>query len=170
MNDNNDKWDFLEKSKREAGMHSDMAGRIGRLMTGEGKIIIIDNFISEYERQEGAFDNTFIGYYKNIIPKKIILGGTSDTEPSGNDIGVVVEFEKKSKILLFGEQPYGLPSKNLDKEFYKKAKARFVDNPEMKGTVHYNSNLIIVRDIIDRNFADSWLLQRYNTNLKEAGF
>lgn len=137
-------------------MNEGLANRIQRLLeTPEDKVIIVDNFIFSGGRESGVFDNTYIGYFKKVIPEKIILGGASDTEPSGNDIGVVVEFEKKSKILLFGEQPYGLPSRVLDKEFYKNAKARFVDNPEMEGTVHYNSNLFVPMNAKNRDFADN---------------
>lgn len=163
--------EFLEKTKLEARMNDSLADRIQRLLeTPEGKVIIIDNFISYGVRESGVFDSTYIGYFKKVIPEKIMLGGGSDTKPSGKDIGVVVEFDKKSKILLFGEQPYGLPSRVLDKEFYKNAKTRFVDNIEMKGTIHYNSNLIRVIDTRDRIFADNWLLQHYETILEEAGF
>jgi hypothetical protein len=97
-----------------------------------------------------------------------MLGGTSDIKPY--DIGVVVEFEKNSKILEFGGRDYDLPLKLEPREFYKNAKARFVDNPEMTGTVHYNSNLIRVLDERGKNLADNWLLQHYNTSLEEAGF
>lgn len=135
---------FLDEIKLEARMNEGLADKIQRLLeTPEGKVIIVDNFI---------------------------FSGVSDTEPSGNDIGVVVKFEKDSKILEFGGREYDLPDRLKEREFYKNAKARFVDNPEMRGTVHYNSNMIRVLDTRDRIFADTWLLQHYETSLEEAGF
>lgn len=162
---------LLEKTKLEARMNEGLADKIQRLLeTSEGDVILIDNFIAPELRESGVPDNTYIGYFKSVIPCKIALGGTSDTEPSGNDIGVVVEFEKSSKILEFGGREYDLPDRLKEREFYKKAKPRFVDNPEMRGTVHYNSNMIRVLDERDRKFADNWLLQHYETSLEEAGF
>ncbi len=173
MSDANAIWEFSEELERKAKLRSNLAERIKRLaQIKKGTVIIIGNFLSPNGlRKSGAYDNTFIGNYKDVILKELEFGGTSDTEPSGNDIGVAVEFKEKSKILTFGGREYDLPDRLKDKAFYEKATPRFVDNPEMRGNLHYNSCLIIVRnDEEDRNFANQYLKCGYKSSLDEAGF
>ncbi|MFZ3077562.1 MAG: hypothetical protein WA139_03845 [Candidatus Aenigmatarchaeota archaeon] len=173
MSDKNAILEFSENQEKKADMHSELAERVKRFAEIEpGTVIIIDNFLSPSSiRKCGAPDNTVIGNYKNVFLEEVVFGGSSDTEPSGNDIGVAVEFEKKCKILKFGGEEYSLPDRLKEREFYKKAKTEFVDNLAMRGNLHYNSFVFDVRNgEEDRNFANQYIETKYNTSLEEAGF
>lgn len=146
-----------ELLKLEADMCLGLAKRLDKLAEiEEGEIILIDNMsrLKPCVTRIGVFDETFLGYYKE----------SSDTIPVMKDFGINIQFKEKAKILEFGGKKYGLPSIDSDKEFYEKAKARFVDNEAMKAAVHYNSLLLSGKNIVNSR------LKFYKTSLEEAGF